>query len=492
MGTYNTPGIYIEKIPSSIGRSPITGDTELTGAFIGVAQRGLVGVPYLITSWSAYLETFALGLATPFIAESELAYAVYGFFQNGGARCYVIRAAHIGDTVVLNNAVKATATVAAGPVFTALDEGTWGNDLSVRIAKNVVTPTNFDLFIKYKNTVVEKYENLVNTTSDRNYWRTRIAGSRFFSATGNLVLTDTESEGVVTPVYTSLSGGQDGIGEASFVDADLVGTTGIIRNFDAIDDINLISIPGHTSDLINAGIINYCEERKYLYAILDCDISEVVSTALVTATTLNGPASFIFPWIKVSDPLSTTNALHECPPCGHVQGVFARVARHRGVWKSPAGTEAQIKGAIDVRSGLTSAQTDSINMSNVTPLMLKANYGTVVWGAKSVTGDYVSHVLLDQYIMKSIYNGTQPFVFEPNTNATWSLLSTQVESFLNTLWKNGGLVGKEAKDAYYVICDETINTEASIAEGYLYCEVGYKRPGVSEFIVFRFSHDIIK
>ena len=90
MAEYLTPGVFIEDVPST---APMEPAGTSTGGFIGTAERGPVGEPVFLSSWNAYLEKFAKGMSTPFIADSDLAYAVYGFFQNGGKKCYVIRVA---------------------------------------------------------------------------------------------------------------------------------------------------------------------------------------------------------------------------------------------------------------------------------------------------------------------------------------------------------------------------------------------------------------
>lgn len=57
-----------------------------------------------------------------------MAYAVEGFFKNGGQRCYVARIVRKGDNVAAN----ATATI-GNMLFTAIGKGSWGNKIAVRI-----------------------------------------------------------------------------------------------------------------------------------------------------------------------------------------------------------------------------------------------------------------------------------------------------------------------------------------------------------------------
>ena len=84
MDKYISPGVYVESISSvaSVDDSLSTG----IGGFIGIAERG-PGIPVLISSWQEYIDTFAFGMDSPFLSNSSLAFAVYGFFQNGGKQC---------------------------------------------------------------------------------------------------------------------------------------------------------------------------------------------------------------------------------------------------------------------------------------------------------------------------------------------------------------------------------------------------------------------
>lgn len=62
------------------------------GAFLGIAERGPVGTPTLLTSWADYQKIFG-----GYTASGDLAQAVAGFFENGGRQCYVVRTMHYND-----------------------------------------------------------------------------------------------------------------------------------------------------------------------------------------------------------------------------------------------------------------------------------------------------------------------------------------------------------------------------------------------------------
>jgi phage tail sheath protein FI len=89
---YFSPGVYVEEVPS--GARPISAVGTSTAGFVGVAPDGsarpneAVGV----NNWSEFVRVFAGGSGT--VTGTPLARAVYGFFDNGGGRCYVV---NVGD-----------------------------------------------------------------------------------------------------------------------------------------------------------------------------------------------------------------------------------------------------------------------------------------------------------------------------------------------------------------------------------------------------------
>lgn len=82
MPNYLTPGVYVEEVES--GSKPIEmGATNIVG-FLGIAEKGPVNEPTMVTNWTQYNKLFG-GLH----ANGWLAHGVYQFFQNGGSKCYI-------------------------------------------------------------------------------------------------------------------------------------------------------------------------------------------------------------------------------------------------------------------------------------------------------------------------------------------------------------------------------------------------------------------
>lgn len=80
-----TPGVFIQEV--DFGPNPIEGVSTSTAGFVGEAERGPTsGPPVLVTSFADFQRTFG-----GFVKGKMLAYAVRGFFDNGGKRAFIAR-----------------------------------------------------------------------------------------------------------------------------------------------------------------------------------------------------------------------------------------------------------------------------------------------------------------------------------------------------------------------------------------------------------------
>jgi phage tail sheath protein FI len=112
--SYLSPGVYVEEVDR--GSKPIEAVGTNTVGFLGESSKGPVNESVLITNWSQFVKTFG-----DFKDCSEhLAHAVYGFFNNGGSRCFVV---NVGAPEAAKVETKASASdkkdeKAAAPVHT--------------------------------------------------------------------------------------------------------------------------------------------------------------------------------------------------------------------------------------------------------------------------------------------------------------------------------------------------------------------------------------
>ena len=97
MPEYLSPGVYVEEVDR--GPKPIEGVGTAMPVFVGFSEkaqltqqvngesvtRDVVGQPQLVTNWTQYVQSFG-GI----IEGAYLPHSVYGYFMNGGSRCYVL------------------------------------------------------------------------------------------------------------------------------------------------------------------------------------------------------------------------------------------------------------------------------------------------------------------------------------------------------------------------------------------------------------------
>jgi len=122
MPSYSSPGVYVEDVQPAV--RPIAGVGTSTAGFIGVVPSDIVmpdkpdgsgakytvfpaGKPLLVTSWNDFIINFGEIKA----ANANLAHAVFGFFSNGGTRCWVIRVAAQTDLDSLTDELNTFAAI---------------------------------------------------------------------------------------------------------------------------------------------------------------------------------------------------------------------------------------------------------------------------------------------------------------------------------------------------------------------------------------------
>jgi phage tail sheath protein FI len=178
------------------------------------------------------------------------------------------------------------------------------------------------------------------------------------------------------------------------------------------------------------------------------------------------------------------------PPSGYVAGLYARIDGSRGVWKAPAGVEASLNGVSALTANLTDTQQGTLNPINVNVLRRFDLAGIVSWGARTVTSDpewkYVPVRRTAIMIRRSIYDGIQWAVFEPNDARLWASLRTNVGAFMNSLFRAGAFQGEKANDAYFVRCGlgDTM-VQDDIDRGQVIVLVGFAPLKPAEFVIVR-------
>jgi hypothetical protein len=391
-----TPGIYIEEV--STGARPIEAVGTSTAAFLGVAPNpdARLHEAYGINNWTQFLKEYSGEGAS----STPLALAVYGFFQNGGSRCYVV---NIG-------------------------------------------------------------------------------------AKKELVGNGKQRKGIAT--------------------------------LEEVDEVAIVAAPGFTDGASYETLLEHCERLQDRFAILDApengddftinQLTTVVSSGaakpkkpaagesstpepttaaggLRARMSKGGYGAYYFPWITIRDPLPP-QALVNCPPSGHIAGIYARTDATRGVHKAPA--NETVRGALDLTYKVTRAEQGLLNPLSVNCIRQFATQGILVWGARTLDESasewrYLSVRRLFNQIEESIANGTRWVVFEPNDRTLWKSIRRDITAFLMLQWRQGALMGATPEEAFFVKCDEETNPPEVVDAGQVVTEVGIAPVKPAEFVIFR-------
>jgi uncharacterized protein len=510
MPTYLTPGVYVEEVPSQ--SKPIEGVGTSTAAFVGLAPGGPVNTPMRLANWTQFARIFGdprVRENGPFMEGGYLAHAVYGFFQNGGTVCWVVRVSGSDATPVAQAALpaagdphieafRATALEAAkGPVKLELEqepppaEPQEGEEPRPQTFRLVVTAGNER----------EVFEGL-STKRGRSYVATKVnASSKLIrlEETG-ASLPDIQRTPAVGSYELSLPSAAVAKIEAKHFEGDVARREGM-GSLAAVDEITMICMPDlmtlaqngndvHVRDL-QAKMIAHCENAGDRLAILDPPPGMIPQDVLdwrrSTAGYDSKYATLYWPWLEVIDPL--TNQPLPVPPSGHVAGVWARTDSTRGVHKAPA--NEVIMGITGLAFQITQDEQGELNRTGINCIRSFPGRGTRIWGARTLSSDpewrYVPVRRLFNYLEESILEGTQWAVFEPNDQRLWMQLKIAVSNFLTRTWRQGALFGATPEQAFFVKCDEETNPPDVIEAGQVVTEIGVAPVKPAEFVVFRIS-----
>jgi hypothetical protein len=177
--------------------------------------------------------------------------------------------------------------------------------------------------------------------------------------------------------------------------------------------------------------------------------------------------------------------------------MWAKIDGKRGVWKAPAGVEARLTGAAGLEFQVENLEQDQLNPLGVNCIRKLPNYGSVFWGARTLSTNadpewrYVPVRRTAIYIEESVYRGIQWAVFEPNAHPLWSSLRANIDSFMNGLFRAGAFQGQTAKEAYFVRCGlgDTM-TQGDIDRGQVIVMVGFAPLKPAEFVIVRIQQKV--
>ena len=501
MPTYLSPGVYVEEVPAAT--RPISGVGTAIAAFVGFAEQGPINEPTLVTNWTQF--TSAFGEITEGFA---MAKAVYGYFNNGGGRAYIVRLPYGGsDGTSAPMAQLTTKGDNSVPAFNVTAINASATDLSVQVAPATgdgATPDTFDVTILQGGTAAETYPG-VSTAKGRNNVLTQVnQRSKFVRLEALDAPADAISAGLSDATLTLAS--PKNLPAAQVNPAIVIGDVAQRSGFGGLEmfeEITMVLAPDVVTaqvaglidfdgvKAIQTAMISHCELMGNRMAILDTPAglnAQQVSDWRVNQAGFDSKFAVAYwPWLQIFDPSVGHNVAF--PPSGYMAGIWSRNDDTRGVFKAPANEVVQ--GAVGLEYNVTRGEMDMLNPEGVNSIKAFPGRGIRVWGGRTLSSDaewrYINVRRYFNYLEESILQGTQWCVFEPNDDRLWGRIRRTISAFLVNEWRSGALFGSSPAEAFFVKCDGENNTAESIDLGMVVTEIGVAPVKPAEFVIFRLS-----
>lgn len=500
--TLATPGVYIEEknaFPNSVAGIPTA-----IPAFIGYTEKAvregqsLINQPVRISSLAEYHSIFGAGVKTTFniqnaygnsfdfqvdgasyklVPDSESRFILYDairlFYINGGGTCYIVST---------GTYYKGAEDEYSSPKLNAISKKSLEEGINTLISEEeptmLVIPEAVMLEegdcyalqqamlahcgYKMKNrfAILDVYKGYASRTYDRNDIITKFRegiGSNFLAY------------GAAYYPFINTSVVQNE--EVSYKN---------ISNLDVLETILSREAEISTEDSKKAEEIK-AEVRKLNQE--DADEESVNQTLKVVSPAFKAILTKV------------RNLLNLLPPSPAMAGIYTAIDNSRGVWKAPANTS--IASVISPAVRLTHDDQEDLNLTvtgkSVNAIRSFIGQGTIVWGARTLDGNsqdwrYINVRRTLIFIEQSIKYAAKAYVYEPNTANTWVLVKSMISSFLNDLWKLGGVVGATPDQAYQVeVGLGSTMTPNDVLDGVMRISVKVAISRPAEFIVITFQ-----
>jgi phage tail sheath protein FI len=340
----------------------------------------------------------------------------------------------------------------------------------------------FRLTVSRRGTVVETWDGLSMQPNVDGYAPAVLndadAGSRYVSASDP----NAAAPGVKNPPATATPFG-GGSETAAPSDAAWVGDAAARTGLYAFDTarIQLLTCTETTSSGVLAAALTYCENRGDAMFVGTTPFGfdrDGIKTYAAPFRAKKVYGALYAPWIQIANPLDTGNTPRVfVPPVGHVLGVYARIAASGGVWRAPAGDDAQLRLVLGTEFPMTDADlTDLVENGSVNGVRAVPGSGIVVDSSRTLSTDtrwlYVNVRRLFNFVKVSLRDSLRFVAQEPHDEALRRRVKFNVVlPFLLGLWSQGAFGSDPAEQVFTIKCDETNNPPARVQQGFFTLEV---------------------
>jgi len=147
---------------------------------------------------------------------------------------------------------------------------------------------------------------------------------------------------------------------------------------------------------------------------------------------------------------------------GPVAAIIARTESEQGVWKSPSGAVSEIQPK-EWHVAREFEGSERTQMRRIGINLVRSGEAPIVLGSRTLMArgalndeeKYISVMRTASMLRRSIQQGIEWAMLEPNEPAMWSQIRQQVADFMYRMWEQGAFAGSTPTTAYFVQCDES-------------------------------------
>jgi hypothetical protein len=468
--------------------------------------RGPINRPVLLNTFAEFQQVFG-GLWQP----STLGYSVEHFFDNGGREAVVVR--------VANGARSASLTLRAGAGVLNLRAVRPGTREFLRASIDYdgipgADSAEFNLTVQRVRTPgteqvedQEIFPRLSVLPDAERPLRLAFAESELIRLDGAVPAqrpdrTLHSTSGLATGYIASNSDGDDG---APLCDYDLIGSradaTGLFA-LERAEYFNLLCIPPLSREQdVGASVFlvaaRYCKERRALLVVdppVGWRTADDALRGLKRWECASENALMYFPRILAHDKLR--GHFESFAPCGAVAGMLARSDEMHPV-EGPAKVEDAVL-RIGFRPSCLVTEDRRMRLAALGVNTIQAGRSAARLGLQPRTlaagtagaADWQSLAArrLALFILNSIERGTRWVVLTRPHREVTGQAAAQVRAFFERLHEAGAFGTRTPEEAFFVICDERVNSAESAPAGDFQIVIGFAAARRREYHSFRISH----
>lgn len=525
-GTYSVAVTYVDAVGQTLPSTATSVTLTATGELVVTSPAAATGA----TGYNVFVS--AAGTTTP-------------LYQQGTTTAIGTNTT-ISTPISTTGAQAPTVSTATGVsmVITALNPGAFGNTIYVNVIPTSGTTTTLFNLQVYEggispSNLVEQWNGIsLNPASPR--WapaliNSTVAGSSYIQLSGyptaatytagtsdpyatSAPLALNTPAGSSNPAVVADTPGSDGSTPMNLFDVlsgtsvpDVAWNQGTLATLsDQMLNVNLPDANSSgTSGTVNYTLLNeiisWAESTGNVFVVIDGpfgggNLSSAGVAALYTDMTQGTTGSIVNsssvaaiygPWISVADPSSAANgATKWLPPGGAVLGVWCQNDINYTVAQTPAGITATIV-ANQLETNFSPTDLANLESGQINPIRLISGSGFCIFGALTTAAAYPSrYINISRSLMKIAHDViylTNFAIFQNNTPTLWNNMTTVLTNYLVQEMQAGLLAGSTPSTAFQVVCDDTVNTPATIQAGIVNASVAVALASPAEFVVINLS-----